>query len=66
MLISCLECLSNKQAVVNGGGERGWSYLLSKHVRFYTQVLSGHGEPIIDYNFKQTQFGINAMLNDIL
>lgn len=49
-----------------GGGELGWSYPISKHVRFYTQLFCGYGESMIDYNFKQTRFGIGVMLNDML
>ncbi|WP_340609936.1 phospholipase A [Xenorhabdus bharatensis] len=48
------------------GGELGWSYPLSKHVRFYAQLFSGYGESMIDYNFRQTRFGIGVMLNDML
>ncbi|SPW26464.1 Phospholipase A1 precursor [Edwardsiella tarda] len=27
---------------------------------------SGYGESLIDYNFRQTRFGVGIMLNDIL
>ncbi|MEY0907730.1 phospholipase A [Providencia rettgeri] len=49
-----------------GGAELGWSYPISKHVRFYTQLFSGYGESMIDYNYRQTRFGIGVMLNDML
>ncbi|MDX7999939.1 phospholipase A [Xenorhabdus sp. Reich] len=49
-----------------GSGVLGWSYPLSKHVRLYTQLFTGYGESMIDYNFKQTRFGIGVMLNDML
>ncbi len=49
-----------------GSGELGWSYPIAKHVRVYTQLFSGYGESMIDYNFKQTRFGIGVMLNDML
>nr|WP_115314602.1 phospholipase A [Edwardsiella hoshinae] len=49
-----------------GAAELGWSYPLSRHVRFYTQLFSGYGESLIDYNFRQTRFGVGIMLNDIL
>ncbi|OTA17838.1 phospholipase A [Xenorhabdus vietnamensis] len=49
-----------------GSGELGWSYPISKHVRVYTQLFCGYGESMIDYNFKQTRFGIGVMLNDML
>lgn len=48
-----------------GGVEMGWSYPVSKSLRVYTQVQSGYGESLIDYNHKQTRFGIGLMLNDI-
>ncbi|AOM42901.1 phospholipase [Xenorhabdus hominickii] len=49
-----------------GSGELGWSYPISKHVRLYTQLFCGYGESMIDYNIKQTRFGIGVMLNDML
>lgn len=49
-----------------GGVEAGWSYPMTKHVRFYSQVFSGYGESMIDYNQKQNiRFGAGIMLNDI-
>ncbi|EKT61100.1 phospholipase A [Providencia burhodogranariea] len=49
-----------------GAAELGWSYPVSKHVRIYTQLFSGYGESMIDYDFRQTRFGIGVMLNDML
>ncbi|MBG5951610.1 MULTISPECIES: phospholipase A [Proteus] len=49
-----------------GAAELGWSYPITKHVRFYTQVFSGYGESMIDYNFRQTRIGVGVMLNDML
>jgi phospholipase A1 len=49
-----------------GGAEMGWSYPITSHIRFYSQLFSGYGESMIDYNFKQTRFGIGIMLNDIM
>lgn len=49
-----------------GGAELGWSYPISKHVRLYTQLFSGYGESMIDYNYRQTRFGIGVMLNDMM
>ncbi|CDL85712.1 Phospholipase A1 (fragment) [Xenorhabdus szentirmaii DSM 16338] len=49
-----------------GSGELGWSYPITKHMRLYTQLFAGYGESMIDYNFKQTRFGIGVMLNDML
>lgn len=49
-----------------GGAEAGWSYPLTKHVRLYTQVFSGYGESMIDYDQKQTiRVGAGIMLNDL-
>lgn len=41
-----------------GGAELGLSYPITKHVRLYTQVYSGYGESLIDYNFNQTRVGV--------
>ncbi|WNN44138.1 MULTISPECIES: phospholipase A [Winslowiella] len=48
-----------------GGAELGWSYPISQHVRFYTQVFSGYGESLIDYNHRQTRVGVGVTLNDL-
>lgn len=48
-----------------GGAELAWSYPISEHVRFYTQVFSGYGESLIDYNHNQTRFGVGVTLNDL-
>ncbi|WON77128.1 phospholipase A [Serratia sp. UGAL515B_01] len=49
-----------------GSAELGWSYPITSHVRFYTQLFSGYGESMIDYNYRQTRIGVGVMLNDIL
>jgi phospholipase A1 len=48
-----------------GGATFAWSYPISEHVRFYTQVFSGYGESLIDYNHRQTRFGVGVTLNDL-
>ncbi len=48
-----------------GGAELGWSYPLTEHVRFYTQLFSGYGESLIDYNHRQTRLGVGITLNDM-
>ncbi len=49
-----------------GAAELGWSYPISQHVRLYTQLFSGYGESMIDYDYRQTRIGIGVMLNDML
>lgn len=48
-----------------GSAELGWSYPLNNSIRIYTQLFSGYGESMIDYNYKQTRFGVGIMLNDL-
>lgn len=48
-----------------GGAELGWSYPLNEQVRIYTQLFSGYGESMIDYNHRQTRLGVGIMLNDL-
>ncbi|MBT0727541.1 phospholipase A [Rosenbergiella australiborealis] len=49
-----------------GGAQLGWSYPITRNVRFYTQLYSGYGESMIDYNHRQTRIGIGLTLNDVL
>lgn len=49
-----------------GSFELGWSYPLTRRVRFYTQFYSGYGDTLIDYNFNQNRIGIGFMINDLL
>lgn len=48
-----------------GSAELGWSYPITEHVRFYSQVFSGYGESLIDYNHRQTRVGVGVTLNDL-
>ncbi|MGL4454393.1 MAG: phospholipase A [Plesiomonas sp.] len=49
-----------------GSAQLGWSYPITPSVRFYTQLFTGYGQTMIDYNFRQTSFGMGFMLNDIM
>lgn len=49
-----------------GSVQLGWSYPLTPSVRLYTQLFNGYGQTLIDYNYRQTSFGIGVMLNDIM
>ncbi len=60
-----LECEGHTGNTGYGGAELGLSYPITKHVRLYTQVYSGYGESLIDYNFNQTRVGVGVMLNDL-
>ena len=35
-------------------------------VRLYAQFFSGYGESLIDYNWRQTTFGVGVAVNDLL
>ncbi len=48
-----------------GGVLLGWSYPVNEHIRFYSQLFSGYGESLIDYNHHQTRFGVGVMYNDL-
>ncbi|WP_392567077.1 phospholipase A [Utexia brackfieldae] len=48
-----------------GNVELGWSYPINDAIRLYAQLFSGYGESMIDYNYKQTRFGLGVMLNDL-
>lgn len=53
------------------GNNRGsvladWSFPLVADLKGYVQVFSGYGESLIDYNWRQTTFGIGVLLTDRL
>ena len=47
-----------------GAAQADWAFPLSRHLKGYVQVFSGYGASMIDYNFKQTTFGIGVSLSD--
>lgn len=49
-----------------GALELGLTFPLWGKLRGYTRLFEGYGESLIDYNHKQTRFGIGIALTDIL
>jgi phospholipase A1 len=48
-----------------GAYQLGWfSQPLLGPIRGYVQIFSGYGESLIDYNWKQTTYGIGIAIND--
>lgn len=50
----------------NGAAELGLTFPLWGKLRGYASVFTGYGESLIDYNHKQTRFGLGIALNDLL
>lgn len=50
----------------NGALELGFTFPLWGKLRGYALVFDGYGESLIDYNHKQTRFGLGIALNNIL
>ncbi len=46
--------------------EAGLTFPLWGKLRGYVMANSGYGDSLIDYNYKQTRFGIGIALNDLL
>jgi phospholipase A1 len=53
-------------ATSKGAVQGAWNFPLVRRVRGYVQVFSGYGESLIDYNWRQTTFGIGVSLSDAL
>ena len=56
----------NNFATHKGFIEAGMTFPLWGKLRAYITANSGYGDSLIDYNYKQTRFGIGVALNDIL
>ena len=50
----------------NGAVELGLTFPLWGKLRGYAMFFDGYGESLIDYNHKQTRFGLGIALNNIL
>ena len=49
-----------------GSAELSWTFPLWGKFTGYTSVFTGYGESLIDYNHKQTRFGLGIALNNVL
>lgn len=49
-----------------GSAELNWTFPLWGKFTGYTSIFTGYGESLIDYNHKQTRFGIGIALNNVL
>lgn len=50
----------------NGAAELGLTFPLWGRLRGYATAFNGYGESLIDYNHKQTRYGLGVTLNNIL
>jgi phospholipase A1 len=53
-------------ATQNGSAEIGLSFPLWGKLLGFATAFSGYGESLIDYNYRQTRFGIGIALNNVL
>ncbi len=59
--------LQGRHSLKRGDRSRGslqidWAFPLFRSLHGYTQVFSGYGESLLDYNFKQTRVGVGISL----
>ncbi|MEE4246428.1 MAG: phospholipase A [Kangiellaceae bacterium] len=57
---------NNLRSDNKGAIEINYSYPFSKKVRGYVQIFSGYGETLLDYNHRNSRFGIGFMLSNWL
>ncbi|MCU0950757.1 MAG: phospholipase A, partial [Burkholderiaceae bacterium] len=60
--------LTGRSNIASGKGavQGHWTFPLARRVRGIAQVFSGYGESLIDYNVRQTTFGLGISLADHL
>ncbi|HEX6853485.1 MAG TPA: phospholipase A [Candidatus Polarisedimenticolaceae bacterium] len=47
-----------------GSAQLDWRFPVGRHVGGYLQAFTGHGESMIDYNFRKTSLGLGVVLGN--